>query len=82
MGSLYERIRGREGLGFGDVKMVAVMGAFLGLETSMMAVLGASAVGAVLGGLWIVLRGKKASDEHLPFGSFLGVAALAAGWLA
>jgi len=82
IGSLYERIRGREGLGFGDVKMLAAMGAFLGLETAMMAVLAASIMGAVLGGLWIVLKGKKASDEELPFGSFLGVAALLAGWLA
>lgn len=82
LGSLYERVRGREGLGFGDVKMVAAMGAFLGLETAMMAVLGASVAGAILGGLWIFVRGKKATEEELPFGSFLGVATLVAGWLA
>jgi leader peptidase (prepilin peptidase)/N-methyltransferase len=82
MGSIYERLRGREGLGFGDVKMVAAMGAFLGLETAMMAVLAASVLGAVLGGLWILFRGKKASEQELPFGSFLGLATLLAGWLA
>jgi len=82
MGSLYERLRGREGLGFGDVKMVAAMGAFLGLETAMVAILAASVLGAVLGGMWIVFKGKKASEEELPFGSFLGVAALLAGWFA
>ncbi len=82
MGWIYERVRGREGLGFGDVKLAATMGAFLGLEKAMLAVLAASVLGAALGGLWMVLRGKKASEQELPFGSFLGATALLAGWFA
>lgn len=77
---VYQRIRGLDGLGFGDVKMAAAMGAFLGLETGLTAVLLASVAGAVLGGAWILIRRKKASEEELPFGSFLGAASLIAGW--
>jgi leader peptidase (prepilin peptidase)/N-methyltransferase len=80
IGALYQRVRGREGLGFGDVKMAAVMGSFLGLEAAMFALLGASVLGSLLGGLWILIRHKKASEEELPFGSFLGVATLAVYW--
>jgi prepilin signal peptidase PulO-like enzyme (type II secretory pathway) len=46
------------------------------------AVLAASVLGAALGGLWMVLKGKKASEQELPFGSFLGATALLAGWFA
>lgn len=80
IGAFYAKIRGREGLGFGDVKLVAAMGAFLGLEMAMTAILGASVVGGVLGGLWILIKNRKASEEELPFGSFLGAAALFAAW--
>ncbi len=82
IGAVYARLRGRDGLGFGDVKMVAAMGALLGLESAMTAILGASVAGGALGGLWILASGRKASEEELPFGSFLGAAALVAGWRA
>lgn len=81
LGALYQRVRGREGLGFGDVKMAAVMGTFLGLESAMLALLGASLGGSVLGGAWILIRRKKASEEELPFGSYLGVATLVVYWV-
>jgi leader peptidase (prepilin peptidase)/N-methyltransferase len=77
---LYQRLRGLDGLGFGDVKMAATMGAFLGLEAAISAVLLASVSGAILGGAWILIRRRKASEEELPFGSFLGTASLIAGW--
>lgn len=78
MGLAYQRIRGREGLGFGDVKMTAFLGAFLGLETGLLALLAGSLLGSVLGILWIKARGEDASTYELPFGSFLGVGALVA----
>jgi leader peptidase (prepilin peptidase)/N-methyltransferase len=77
-GALYEKVRGREGLGLGDVKMLLTVGVFLGLPGAMLTVLFGSLLGAIIGGLYILLSGRDAKYE-LPFGSFLGVAALAVG---
>ncbi|MBI5084619.1 MAG: prepilin peptidase [Acidobacteria bacterium] len=78
MGVIYQRVRGREGLGFGDVKMVAMLGAFLGLEAAILGLMLGSLLGSVLGILWIRMRGEDAASYELPFGSFLGVGALLA----
>ena len=72
----YERLRGREGMGFGDIKMLGVLGAFLGLESSLLAMVLASLFGSVLGLLWVKLRKEDMSSYELPFGSFLGAAGL------
>jgi leader peptidase (prepilin peptidase) / N-methyltransferase len=76
-GWLYEKIRHREGLGFGDVKMIFMIGAFLGLPGALLTLIAASLVGAVGGLLFIHFTGKDASTYELPFGSFLGASALA-----
>jgi leader peptidase (prepilin peptidase)/N-methyltransferase len=76
IGALYHRTRGREGLGLGDVKMVACIGAFLGLGNALLTVVAGSVLGSVCGIAYIWLAGEKASEYELPFGSFLGVAAL------
>jgi leader peptidase (prepilin peptidase)/N-methyltransferase len=78
VGWAFQRLRGKEGLGFGDVKMVGMMGAFLGLETALYGLMIGSLLGSVLGLAWIKLRKERASDFELPFGSFLGVGALIA----
>jgi len=80
LGEAYYRIRGREGLGFGDVKLVALIGAFLGLESALLALVFGSLLGSILGILWIKLQ-KQDSGYELPFGSFLGVGALIAAGL-
>ena len=77
IGALYQRVRGREGLGFGDVKMVACIGAFLGLGPALLTVVLGSVLGSVCGLLFIWIARKEASEYELPFGSFLGIAALA-----
>ena len=64
-------------MGLGDVKMVACMGAFLGLAPTLMTVILGSVLGSVAGGLYIWFRKQDASTYQLPFGSFLGIAALA-----
>lgn len=81
VGSIYERLRGREGLGFGDVKMVAMIGAFLGLSGALLSLVVGSLLGSVLGLLFIVITRKDHSSYELPFGSFLSVGALAVGVL-
>lgn len=75
-GALYEAIRHREGLGFGDVKMVGCLGAFLGLRSALLIFFLGSMAGAVLGLIFILLRRKDVATFELPFGSFLGAAAL------
>ncbi|HWZ31447.1 MAG TPA: prepilin peptidase [Bryobacteraceae bacterium] len=73
----YEKLRHREGLGFGDVKMIAMIGAFLGLRWALLTLIAASLFGSVGGLAYIFFTGKDASSYELPFGSFLGLAALA-----
>ena len=75
VGKLYYRVRHRDGLGFGDVKMVMMIGAFLGLQGTLMTVILGSVIGSVVGLLYIYTTGKNASTYELPFGSFLGLAA-------
>ena len=71
----YFRIRGREGMGLGDVKMMAAVGAFLGLKRTMMTVLMGSLLGSVIG-IALIAISKKGRDYELPFGTFLGAGAL------
>jgi leader peptidase (prepilin peptidase)/N-methyltransferase len=74
---VYEKIRHREGLGLGDVKMIAMIGSFLGLEAALVTLMVGSLLGAVVGLAYILIRKKSAATYELPFGSFLGVAGLA-----
>lgn len=76
IGELYARVRHRQGLGFGDVKMVGCIAAFLGFSPALMVVAGGSVLGSVVGIAWIHVAGKDAKSFELPFGSFLGVAAI------
>ena len=69
------RIRGIEGMGFGDVKMMAMVGAFLGLPLTLLTILLGSVAGSVIGLTMIRLFGKS-RDYELPFGTFLGVGAV------
>jgi leader peptidase (prepilin peptidase)/N-methyltransferase len=82
VGWLYEKFRHREGLGFGDVKMIAMIGAFLGLRWALTTLVLASAAGSVIGVILVLATRKKASEYELPFGSFLGAAALVLGAVA
>jgi leader peptidase (prepilin peptidase)/N-methyltransferase len=71
----YFRLRGREGMGLGDVKMMLMAGAFLGVERTLLTIFAGSLLGSVLGIAFILAR-RKDSDYELPFGTFLGMAAL------
>jgi leader peptidase (prepilin peptidase)/N-methyltransferase len=77
-GWLYEKVRHREGLGFGDVKFMALVGAFLGLNGALFTLMLGSLAGSVLGYAYILVARKDPKTFELPFGTFLSAAALAA----
>jgi leader peptidase (prepilin peptidase) / N-methyltransferase len=66
----YERVRGIEGLGQGDWKMAAMLGAFLGWTGMLLAVLLASVAGTAVGLFAVALRGRD-MRYALPLGTFL-----------
>lgn len=70
---LYVRIRGEEGLGMGDVKMLAMIGAFLGWKLMLLTLVLASFLGTVIGLMLIAIR-KGDMKSALPFGTFLTMA--------
>jgi hypothetical protein len=73
---LFKLVTGKEGMGFGDFKLLAALGAWLGWQALPIIILLSSAVGAVLGVLILALRGQGRS-QPLPFGPYLA----AAGWI-
>jgi leader peptidase (prepilin peptidase) / N-methyltransferase len=75
-GWLYYKIRHREGLGFGDVKLVAMVGSFLGMRGALLTLILGSVAGSVIGYGYIRITGKDPANYELPFGTFLGFAAL------
>jgi leader peptidase (prepilin peptidase)/N-methyltransferase len=71
----YFRLRGHEGMGLGDVKMMLMAGAFLGAKRTLLTIMAGSLLGSVLG-VAVILARRKDADYELPFGTFLGMAAL------
>ncbi|HWA88821.1 MAG TPA: A24 family peptidase [Rhizomicrobium sp.] len=70
----YRLLRGREGLGVGDVKLAGAAGAWLGWEALPFVVLVACAMGLVWAGVAAVRRGREAIEERIPFGIALALA--------
>ena len=73
---VYFRVRNIEGLGMGDVKMMGMVGAFLGWKGVLLTLFMGSFVGSIIGLGLMVTRGKNLKTA-LPFGTFLGLAAVA-----
>ena len=76
-GETFYRLRGVEGLGFGDVKLVAMLAAFQGSSEALLVVLGTCLL-ATLYGTVAVLAGRKQWRSPLPLGSYLAFAGIAA----
>ena len=74
---LFKLIRGKEGMGYGDFKLLAALGAWLGWKTLPMIVLGSSLVGAFIGITLVVMKGR---DHNVPlaFGPYLAIAGMIA----
>jgi leader peptidase (prepilin peptidase)/N-methyltransferase len=73
----YLRLRGIEGMGFGDVKMMAMVGAFLGAPLVLLTIMLGSLVGSIVGLIFIKMA-DKTREYELPFGTFLSFAAIVA----
>jgi len=74
---LFKLLTGKEGMGFGDFKLLALLGAWLGWQSLPMIILLSSLVGAVLGGAMIAIQGRDRA-QPIPFGPYLAIA----GWIA
>lgn len=74
---LFKLATGKEGMGYGDFKLLAALGAWLGWQAIPLVVLLSSLVGAVVGIALIVIK-RRGRDIPMPFGPYLA----AAGWLA
>jgi leader peptidase (prepilin peptidase) / N-methyltransferase len=72
---VYRLIRGVEGMGLGDVKLLAMAGAFLGWQGVLLTLGLGSCLGAVVGVI-LIATGKGGRDTELPFGVFLALAAI------
>ena len=66
----YERFRKKEGLGGGDIKLMAMLGAFFGWQASVIILFTSSFIGAILGLILMVVR-KKSLNMAIPFGPFI-----------
>ncbi len=73
---LYHLITRKEGMGGGDIKLLAMMGALIGWKGVLFTIFTASAVGT-LAGLAVILKSGKTMKLKIPFGPFLAIGAIA-----
>lgn len=74
---LFKLITGKDGMGFGDFKLLAALGAWIGWQHIPTIIILSSVVGALLGTLNILLSGQD-KNKQIPFGPYLAIA----GWIA
>lgn len=72
---LFKLLTGKEGMGYGDFKLLAALGAWLGPWSLLPIILLSSLIGAIVGGILIALR-RHRREVPIPFGPFIA----AAGW--
>jgi leader peptidase (prepilin peptidase)/N-methyltransferase len=73
---LFKLSTGKEGMGYGDFKLLGALGAWMGPGALLPIVLVSSLIGAIVGGTYLAIRGRDRSTP-IPFGPFLATA----GWL-
>jgi leader peptidase (prepilin peptidase) / N-methyltransferase len=76
MGFLWEKLRGVEAMGFGDVKMMLMVGAYLGWRLTILTILIGALSGSLVGIFLMLRRGSRDLQMMLPFGIFLGIGSI------
>jgi len=72
---LFKQLTGKEGMGHGDFKLLAAIGAWTGLKGVLPTILLSSLVGAIIGSIWLAMKGRDRSVP-IPFGPYLAIAGL------
>lgn len=72
---VFRLLTGREGMGYGDFKLLAALGAWFGAEALPMLLLSASLLGVLIGGA-LTLSGRARRGQPLPFGPYLALAGI------
>lgn len=75
VGFVYEKLTGKQGMGGGDVKLLAMIGAWMGWKALPFVLLISSLMGAVIGSVFLLAAGKG-YRVRIPFGPFLSLGAL------
>ena len=78
MGWTWEKLRGIEAMGLGDVKMMFMVGAYLGWRLTIVTIFLSVLSGSVIGVLLMMRQGRKDMQMLLPFGVFLGIGSIIA----
>src|SRR5690606_9200625 len=73
---VFKQLTGKEGMGYGDFKLLAALGAWIGLSGILPTILLSSLVGAVVGSIWLAAKGRDKATP-IPFGPYLAIA----GWI-
>ena len=73
---VFKQVTGKEGMGHGDFKLLAALGAWVGLAGVLPIILLSSVVGAVVGSIWLAVKGRDRATP-IPFGPYLAIA----GWV-
>ena len=74
---LFKLITGKDGMGYGDFKLLAALGAWLGWQMLPVIIILSSLVGAIIG-ISLILFGNREKTKPIPFGPYLAIA----GWIA
>jgi leader peptidase (prepilin peptidase)/N-methyltransferase len=73
---VFKQLTGKEGMGHGDFKLLAALGAWTGLAGVLPTILLSSFIGAVVGSIWLAVKGRDKATP-IPFGPYLALA----GWI-
>ena len=79
VGEVFSRLRHKQGLGFGDVMLMGMVGTFLGISLTYVTILLGSLLGVIVAGILYATSARFRRDYLWPYGSFLGAAALYVG---
>lgn len=74
---IFKLITGKEGIGYGDFKLLAMLGAWLGYQMLPLIIVISTTIGSIVGGILILLK-KRNKNAAIPFGPYLA----GAGWIA